>query len=170
VAPTQLAEIGYVVKTHGVKGHLKITFKENCIELSTGKALFFLSKGTQVPYFISHIEYIADQEAIVLVEDVNSPELAERFTKKPVWGDAAFLEAEEETDDSIDYAGYIVVDDSIGEIGPVTGLYQMSDYDLLEVTYMDREVMIPFHEDTILEIDDDKRVITMKLPDGILEL
>lgn len=170
MAATELAEIGYVVKTHGVKGHLRISFGDHTKELSKGEALFFLVKGEKVPYFIGEIEYIKDNEAFVLLEDVNAIEPASRFSKKTVWGRSNLLEVVDESEGAPDYTGFLIIDEDRGEIGVIQAFYEMSDYDLLEVLYLEREVLIPFHEETVLEVDETKKTITMKLPDGILDI
>ncbi len=170
MAATELIEIGYVVKTHGVKGQLKITFKENIKELSKPEALFVLVKGEKIPFFIYEIEYISDTEALVLLEDVNSIEQAAKIANKVVWGKSELLIESQDESLIIDYTGYHVTDEQYGDLGKVVAFYEMSDYDLLEVIYQDRELMIPFHDNTIIEIDEEKKIILMRLPDGILEI
>ncbi|MBC8046226.1 MAG: 16S rRNA processing protein RimM [Fimbriimonadaceae bacterium] len=167
--PAELVEIGYVVRTHGVKGQLRILFDENIKELSVSEALFLLQKGKQIPFFIKEIEYINDQEAFILFEDIISKEDAQLFTKKPLWGKKDYLiEGEEEGDDA--YTGYIVYDENNNAIGEVIAEYPMKEYALLEVLYNQKNVLIPFHEEIILLVDDTKKIIQLKLPEGILEL
>jgi ribosomal 30S subunit maturation factor RimM len=38
------------------------------------------------------------------------------------------------------------------------------------VVYEGREVLIPLHEDLIVEADHEAQVVTMRLPEGLLEL
>ena len=170
MATTELIEIGYVVKTHGVKGHLKISFNEHAKELSPQKALFFLVRGEKVPFFIQAIEYISTNEAIVLLDEIGSKEEAGRFTSKPVWGEKELVNEHEEEEAVYDLTGYMVTDADLGEIGEVKAFYEMSEYDLIEVEHRGKEILIPFHDETVIGIDEEKKVIEMKLPAGILDL
>lgn len=169
MAATELVEIGYVVKTHGVKGHLKIIFNENIKELSTGEALFFLVKGEKIPYFIGKIEYIKDAEAIVLLDEISSPEEAERLSKKPVWGKKELVEFEVEDEDTFDLNDFIIMDEHMGEIGKVMNWYEMNEYILLETIYQGKEILIPFHDETVIDLNEEEKIIYMKVPDGLLE-
>ena len=96
----ELTEIGFVIKTHGVKGQLRIAFNENIKELSVSEALYFLVKGVKMPYFIQQIEYFKDGDALVQVEELTNKEDAEYFTKKPVFGNKSY-QLEEMEDFSI---------------------------------------------------------------------
>ena len=65
-----LVEIGYVIRTHGVKGHLRIAFDDYCKELSVSEALYFLVKGAYLPHFIAEISYFDNGDALVLLEEI----------------------------------------------------------------------------------------------------
>lgn len=170
MAATELVEIGYVVKTHGVKGQLKISFNENVKELSAGEALFFLIRGEQIPFFIREIEYISNIEALVHLEDIDSIDSAGRFAKKPVSGKADLVETENMEADTFDLTGFRIIDIQMGEVGKVANWYEMNEYILLEMDYLGKEILIPFHEETIIELDEVGKVIHMKIPDGLLEI
>ncbi len=165
-----LVEAGYVIKTHGVKGFLRIAFNENVKELTVSKALFLPVRGDKMPFFIKEIDYIDNGDAFVLLEDIHSKEEAERLTKKYVWVTPDFIILDDENEEEISYESYLIVDNKIGEIGRVTGIYQQQEYDLAEVNYQGKEVMIPLHNDTIISIDDESKIIKMDLPEGLLEL
>ena len=68
----ELVQIGYVIKTHGVQGHLRIAFDENIKELSEQEALYFLVKGNQIPFFIKTISYFKNGDALVLLEEITN--------------------------------------------------------------------------------------------------
>ena len=116
----ELTEIGFVIKTHGVKGQLRIAFNENIKELSVSEALYFLVKGVKMPYFIQQIEYFKDGDALVQVEEITNKEDAEYFTKKPVFGSKTYQLSEDE-EEVTPFLGYQVVDEIAGEIGGVIG-------------------------------------------------
>lgn len=165
----ELVEIGFVIKTHGVKGQLRIAFNENIKELSVSEALYFLVKGVKMPYFIQQIEYFKDGDALVQVEEITNKEDAEYFTKKPVFGNRSYLLSEEE-EEVTPFLGYQVVDEIAGEIGNVIGYSDMGDYELIEVNFNGKDIMIPIHEDIIISIDEEKNTLYLRIPDGLLDL
>lgn len=170
MAPTELVEIGYVVKKHGVKGQLKIAFNENLKELSKGEALFFWIRGENIPYFINSIEYISHTDALVFLEEIDSPETAGRLAKKTVRGNAEWLLTDPDEPEIFDLTGYKIIDAGMGEIGKVAAWYEMNEYILLEMDYLGKEILIPFHDETVIELNDEERTIHMKIPDGLLEI
>lgn len=170
MAATELVEIGYVVKTHGVKGQLKISFNENVKELSSGEALFFLIKGENIPYFINSIEYISDSDALVLLEDVDSLELASRLAKKSISGKIDLIEIDPDALEIFDLTGFRIIDEQMGEVGKVAAWYEMNEYILLEMDYLGKEILIPFHDETVIELDEAERTIHMRIPDGLLDI
>lgn len=165
----ELTEIGFVIKTHGVKGQLRITFNENIKELSVSEALYFLVKGVKMPYFIQQIEYFKDGDALVQLEELNNKEDAEYFTKKPVFGSKDY-QLEEDEEEVTPFLGYQVMDEIAGEIGTVIGYSDMGDYELIEVNFNGKDIMIPIHEDIIISIDEEKNILYLRIPDGLLDL
>lgn len=165
----ELVEIGYVIKTHGVQGHLRIAFSENIKELSAQEALYFFIKGNQIPYFIADITYFKNGDALVLLEELSNKEEADRFTKKPVFGPETYIDSEEEEDND-QWIGFVVTDVNYGLLGPVTGSIDMGEYFLLEINFREKQLMIPLHDDMIVLLDEDKRTIETRLPKGLIEL
>lgn len=163
----ELVSIGYVIKTHGVRGHLRIAFAENIKELSETEALYFLVKGSQVPFFIKEITYFKNGDALVLLEDINAMEEAGRFTKKELYGPEDYIETEEE-DEEDPWVGFEITDETIGLLGNVTGSIDMGEYFLLELLFNGKPIMIPLHDDMIIELDEANKKITTRLPEGLI--
>ncbi len=170
MASDELVEIGYVIKTHGVKGFLRISFHENIIKLNVSDALFFMVKGNKIPFFIKGIEYLDNGNAFVLLEEINTKEHAERFTKKPVWGKAALFGRQDDEEQILtNYMNYKVVHEE-GEIGTVSNFYEMQEYDIIEVDMRGKLIMIPVHDETIISVDDNNKILKLKLPEGLLDV
>ena len=147
----ELVQIGYVIKTHGVQGHLRIAFDENIKELSEQEALYFLVKGNQIPFFIKTISYFKNGDALVLLEEITNKEDAERFTKKAVSGPDSYVEEEEEEFED-PWVDFIV------------------EYVLLEIDYLGKTIMIPVHDEVIVALDESKKELITRLPAGILDI
>ena len=165
----ELVQIGYVIKTHGVQGHLRIAFDENIKELSEQEALYFLVKGNQIPFFIKTFSYFKNGDALVLLEEITNKEDAERFTKKAVSGPDSYVEEEEEEFED-PWVDFIVTDEVIGLLGKVNGSIDMVEYVLLEIDYLGKTIMIPVHDEVIVALDESKKELITRLPAGILDI
>ncbi|MEY4930441.1 MAG: rRNA processing protein RimM, partial [Bacteroidota bacterium] len=66
--------IGYISKTHGLKGEVTAVFTEP-IELDSVESVFIEMKGNLVPYFIQSFSDRGDK-AFIKFEDVNTAEQA----------------------------------------------------------------------------------------------
>jgi 16S rRNA processing protein RimM len=69
-----------------------------------------------------------------------------------------------------DLSGYKVIDIRDGFIGRTTGILEIPGNDLLRVEYREREILLPIQESIILEINPDKKLIRVDLPDGFLQI
>lgn len=166
---SDLVEIGYVIRTHGVKGHVRIAFDDACKELSESEALYFLIKGVHMPHFISEISWFSNGDALVLFEELHNREEADLYTKRPVFGPAEWLtEEEEEGGDA--YLDWQIHDATYGVIGKVVGSADMGAYLLLTVDHQGREVLIPLHDDLITGTNEQTMTLQTALPSGLLDL
>lgn len=160
--------IGYVIRTHGVHGHLRIAFDDNCKELSVTEALYFLVKGVYLPFFIREISWFNNGDALVLLEEFSNREEADQYARRPVFGPTAYLIAEEEAES--DLIGYRIQDAVAGDMGQVTAIADMGAYLLLTVIHGGRELLIPLHDDLIIRADETLKILYTRLPEGLADL
>lgn len=167
----KLIEVGYAVRTHGVKGQIKISFSENLKELSQKDALFLLLKENKIPFFISSVEYINDTDVFIVFEGIESKEDAELFTKKPVWALKDYITAEKTGIKSEQaFFGYKVQDKNTGEIGKVINVFDAQEYNLAEVEHKGKNILIPLHKNILIQTDKKKKILYVDLPEGLTDL
>jgi 16S rRNA processing protein RimM len=65
---------------------------------------------------------------------------------------------------------FLVLDQNNQEIGHVTDVLDIPSNTLLQVNYKDHIVEIPINEETLLSIDEDKEVLKITIPEGLLDL
>lgn len=169
VSTGALTEIGFVIRTHGVKGHLRVAFKENIKALSNSEALFFLINEKFVPYFIEEIEYLEGGNAIVLLEEVDSKEIAGKLAKSKVYGPSGYA-IEMVTAPDPSYLGYTVIDNQVGLLGEITDVTDMSEYLLLHINYNGNELLVAVHNDIIQTVDATKKILKIQAPEGFLDM
>lgn len=164
-----LIRIGYINKTHGVKGEVQAHFSIAPKDITDIKTIFVeLTNNQLVPYFVQSIN-INKQKAIIKLEDIDSVEVAKNILSFNVYIEDALID-DEEYFAIEELIGYQVIDKNHGALGPIDDFYQMPGNDVIAMTYQSQEVLIPFAPTIVLKTDRKKRILHVDLPDGLLEL
>ena len=164
-------QLGYVIKPHGLKGDISIFIDADEPQAYRNLESVLIRQDNQlVPFFITKIK-ISGQKAILNLEDSTTIESA-----KLLKGSALFLPLTalpELTDNQFyfhEIIGFIVQDKTLGEIGPVTTVYDAGPQDLLAIEHKGKEVLVPINDETVLQVDKDKKQIFVNIPDGLLDI
>ncbi len=164
-------ELGYITKTHGLKGGLVIVLDVDDPEEYEELDSFFVQvSGRLVPYFMESYNQQGNR-AIVKLEDVDSIDAA-----KALIGSKLFLPLDNlptlEKDQFYYHQvmGYQVIDHIKGSLGTVDAIYDMPGHDLLAMRYLGKEILIPITDDTVKSADHEHRQLHVVLPDGLLEV
>ena len=162
-------EIGYISKTHGLKGHVILRLNELVrIDEQAIKSIFLELNGSQVPYFIEECRpnnagYILKLEMIDVVE-----------TSKKLIGKKAFALSDfilEEEESLNEFIGYTIIDTKLGNIGTIADVDEKTDNVIIKVIHPSgKEIILPFNDDFIIEIDDDLKTIEFDAPEGLIEM
>jgi 16S rRNA processing protein RimM len=162
-------KIGYVAKTHGLKGELTIVVNES-IQLGKTTALFVDVGGTLVPYFIERVSDRGDK-AFIKLEDVDNPEQAKDLKGcslylprkvRPKLVKGAFY------DDEV--LGFKVEDEKLGLLGEIREVVQIGPNRLLVINRPTREILIPIQGPFIQSINKSKKKVKVDLPEGFLDI
>ena len=160
-----LLQIAKVLKSNGTDGGLLLGFRDcDPNEISLEEPVFIEFDEVPVPFFILSLTPRGNSRAIVHLNDVSSLEDAEELVGRTVWADW-----EEETADDEGFGD--LVGWTLEGAGRIIGFLDIPANPCLEVeTKNGTSVLVPFHEDLILSVDPDRRVIEMEIPDGLLDL
>ncbi|MDD2243670.1 MAG: ribosome maturation factor RimM [Dysgonamonadaceae bacterium] len=165
-----LVLIGKLLKPHGIQGEITLLFeKELYTEIETPYYLLELD-GIYVPFFIEEIWFNTNISARVKFEDIDSETTAAKYSNTFVFIERKNLQSIDSPEDEWDsLIGYIVEDQNgvvLGEIDSVDS----STINVLFIVKKDEvELLIPATADFITEIDDEKRLIRMELPNGLID-
>ncbi len=162
-------KIGYIAKTHGLKGEVTIVVIESIPRQKTVSVLIEV-KGILVPYFIESISDRGDK-AFVKFEGVDNPEQA-----KALKGCSLFLPKKvrpplgrgEFYDDEV--IGFEVEDDKLGLLGEVREVVQIGPNRLLAIDRHDKELLIPVQGPFIQNVNKSKKKVRVDLPEGFLDI
>ena len=161
-------EIGYISKTHGLKGHVILRLNELVNIDENIKSVFLDLNGSQVPYFVEECRpnnagYILKLETIDVVE-----------TSKKLIGKKAFALTDfilEEEESLKEFIGYSILDSKLGNIGNISDVDEKTDNVIIKVIHPSgKEIILPFNDDFIIEINDDLKTIEFNAPEGLIEM
>ena len=163
--------IGSVYRTHGLKGELKLTLERDHLPDSfQPEVLFIKVEPTPVPFFLSAFKFLEGKNALVKLEGIDSREEAAKFLKKDIFVPLEQVNFAEETQDFTKLVGYTLQDESMGDLGTITDILDMPMQQVAQIEYKGHEVMIPLMNETVLDIDNKKQILHVKIPEGLLDL
>jgi 16S rRNA processing protein RimM len=166
--PADFEEIGYFQKPHGYKGQLGLAITTNK-DILFDKVHFLMLEINNLltPFFLEKIE--TKHKVLVKLENCNSDTEAKKFQGKKVFiAKDLLVQSEAEAED--DYSGYLLIDETHGELGRIEGIEEMPGNDVFVIVKDGKEILLPVLEDFIEEIDEESKIIRYKAPDGLIEL
>ncbi|MBS1979502.1 MAG: 16S rRNA processing protein RimM [Bacteroidetes bacterium] len=162
-------KVGYVIKTHGLKGEVTIALDSGRTLPEVHKALFIQHGDQFVPHFIEH-HSLRGQKAFVKFEDISTIEDAEQVAgcgvflpikSRPKPAKGAFYGDE--------VIGFQVRDHAGSVIGIVAEVSEGPNPQLI-VHHHEKEVLIPLNGPFIQQVQRSKKEITVDLPEGLLDI
>lgn len=162
-----LVTIGQTGRPHGLKGELKLWVEEAYeADLLAAQAVFIDKR----PFFPSAIR--AGGSLLLKLEGVDTREAAQLLSGKPLELRAEDIgEPEEEAEATfLDLMGFVIYDTELGRIGEIEDVLDMPEHYVAVVTYREKEVYIPLHEDLIAALDPEAATVELNLPEGLLDL
>ncbi|QCR24573.1 ribosome maturation factor RimM [Pontibacter sp. SGAir0037] len=165
-------QLGYIVKTHGIKGQVVAFFDVDYPEDYEDLESVFLEQGGRlIPFFIDSMEPQQKGRFIIQFEDVKTVEQANKLRNT-----ALYLPLDElpELDEDQFYfhevIGYKVQDETHGALGIVKEFYDMPQQQLMAMEYLGQEMLIPVIDEIFLRADHEARQLHVRLPEGLLEV
>ena len=162
-------EIGYISKTHGLKGHVILRLNELVnIDEENIKSIFLELSGSQVPYFVEECRP-NNTGYILKLETINHVDTSKKLIGKKAFALTDFIL---QADDSVtEFIGYTIIDSRLGNIGIISDIDEKTDNVIIKVVHpTGAEIILPFNDDFIIEIDDDLKTIEFNAPEGLVEM
>jgi len=163
-----LTTVGFIIKTFGFDGTVKLAIDEPYDEYITEAKFLFLSvDGYHIPFRIKSIKEKGDWHC--KLDKVDSKEDAQQYVTQPISIESKLIDQDKVQDDPRLMEGYIVLDNN-EQIGILKEVVQYPNQLMGVVMHKDQEILIPLHEDLIIGIDHEQREISFDLPEGLLDL
>lgn len=165
-------KIGFIRKTHGVQGELVLEYEPEFEESVAEANRFFLEiDGLLVPFFVATdgLRFKSAKTVLVQFDWINSETQARRLAGSSVYLFHDEIIEEEDDRSTPQFLGYHLQDENAQEVGVITAVDNYSGNMVFTLNANNREILVPFNEELLLEMDDDNQIIRLRLPDGLLD-
>ena len=177
IIPDKLRSIGKFQRTHALQGELNAYLEVDDEYLLEHPWVIVEMEGIPTPFHVESVRPKGATTSLVKLTGVDTETKAKIFVNHEILTDGDNMQDYEEDDEdgfyASDFTGYLLKDAvEYKNIGVITGVNTASeDNPLFEVTTEGgREVLVPVAQELMREIDPDCKVLSMVIPDGLLDL
>lgn len=170
---SDLTQVGVLGRKHGTRGEVRVMLSQNIIDAEDDipDCLFIEIDGLPVPYFVSEWKERGIDALVIKFDDIDSDREVSSLTGCKVYAQTSDLEAAGIVDSTQKLRGYKLINEHREPIGVVDYIDDLGTHQLIYITTaQQREVIVPFHEDLILDLDEEKHMLQMTIPEGLLTL
>lgn len=162
--------IGKLVKAHSINGELILRNNLGLPkELKKMESVFIEIDKQLVPFFISDLSISDENNAIILFEDIDTKQKAEKFKNLDIYSSLVLKQKTKKPDISFsEFIGYKAIDNTHGNVGIIQSILSYDKNPLFEIA--NSNILIPINPDLILSIDKKNKEIFFNLPEGLIDL
>ena len=161
-----MQRIAQVLKSNGRDGELLLGFVGIAPEdIDTQEPVFIEFDGLPVPFYFESFTPRGNTRALVRLTGVHSLTDADELAGAAVYAEDDLYEDEEE-----DLTGWTVLQADGTPAGTVSAHEDIPGNPCIWVETGHGEVLIPLHEELVLEVDEEKQTLRMEIPEGLLSL
>ncbi len=177
ITEEEITSVGKLLKTHALKGELNMLLDIDPGYLEEGNPAILDIDGIYVPFYAESVRTKGSFSYLVKFDGIDSEIEAKKLVNKTVYALRERLKEymlenyDEEYALYDDLVGYTIEDVDAGVIGKVVEIDTNTENELFIVETPEGDtVYITLTEDFIEKMDEDSKTITMRLPDGLLDL
>jgi len=163
--------LGYIVKTIGNKGILRIQLDtDNPNYYKNLKEISVAIKDQLVNYPIEEI-VITDDKANVAFKNIDNTDVAKLLQGCSLYLPLSSLPKLKGNKFYFhEVTGYEVYDKAHGFVGIVETVLDQAYQAILQITFDDKEILIPITEEIIKDVDREKKRFDFEGPDGLIDI
>lgn len=166
-------QLGYVVKTHGLKGELQIYLDvDSPNQYRNLESVFVLNGQRLVPFFIESISFNG-AKAIVAFEDLHELSAAQALKGKEIYLPLSALPKLKGNEFYLhEIVGFQLIDSNTDKtVGEIENVIESGPQLLLAVvTENGVEILIPYVKSLLTKLDRNEKIISLKVPEGLLDV
>jgi 16S rRNA processing protein RimM len=167
-------KIGRLNKPHGIQGEISFEFENDIFEDIDFSCVILELDGILVPFFVNSYRLKDHENGLIMLDGVRTEEDAKELIKADMFILISDLPENLQNDmaDNPDYfIGYTILDEKNETIGKIISVDDSTENILWNIiSGTGDEILIPVNEEFIIKIDDYEQVLTMRLPEGLLDL
>ena len=168
-----------VLKSYGTQGEVIISVTGNLSkDISTSEPVFINFDELPVPFFIEKIEQKGSSKYLVKFEDIDTFAQAEEIVGREIYLNNSMSDGYECDDDAQIEGGEYDLEALVGfklhnqdneYVGAISGYYDIPNNPCLVVKSEDgRDIIIPLHDDLIIDFKPRKRILKLQIPEGLV--
>jgi 16S rRNA processing protein RimM len=166
-------KIGTFRKPHGIAGTLELVFEPEW-ELSVQYAGILITDtdGLPVPWFVAPdgIRITSSKSALIDLDWIDNQDSAKKLCGNTVYIQKTDVIPAPETSALSEWEGFNLYNEKTMLVGKISGTENFSGNLVMTVLTSKGEKMVPLHPDLIIEIDRKNMNMTMKFPEGLLDI
>lgn len=158
--------IGRIQRTHGTNGELQCRMLNTCWEDNDATFIILNVDSIYVPFRVTDWRTKGSEDVLLTLQGVNSEQHALRYV-----GTEAYMlrsDLSENIGIATDFGsltGYTLCDTEHGVLGTITAIDTSTMNTLVQ---LDNGILLPLHEDFVAEADERAKVLTVRLPKGLI--
>ncbi|MCS6917101.1 MAG: hypothetical protein RMK52_09140 [Chitinophagales bacterium] len=163
--------VGRVNRAFGLKGHLRFYLLPPYRHRLPDTPVFFLThRQTLLPFETEEFDVTPSGHGLLLLQGIRERTQAQQFVGQSLMVEASCLKAAPEVTGPAAWLGYNLHDEQVGPLGPLEDVLLLPQHALGLFRFREKEVLFPLHEHFLLGADHERRVLFVRLPDGLLDL
>lgn len=136
----------------------------------SAKAVFINLDGSKVPFLI---ESASDEKGIILkLDEVDSPEAATALLNKELYLEVSEVSQDTKLSQAAVHplTSYFIYDQNDKQIAIIEELIEYPDQLLAQISYAGGTHLIPIHEELIIELNEEQKILKLEIVEGLLDL
>lgn len=172
IRENELKCVGKLLKPHGINGEITVLLTED-VDLARFSCIVLRLDGIFVPFFLTNVRPKSSETDLITIDGIDN-----EIAAAALCGNDVFAKKDELPDVEGDADGFYAADligfsiaDGGKNIGKITGIDDTTENYLFIIEKADgSRGLIPVADEFITDIDERNRVITMNLPEGLVDL
>ncbi|MDD3875628.1 MAG: ribosome maturation factor RimM [Bacteroidales bacterium] len=166
--------IGIITKPHSYKGKIQVFVENEKIKLTPQVPVFVEFQKVPVPFFIEESTAKTGNISIVKFKDIDNEADAQNLRNRKLYFLKETYDGFFQENDSFDIniiRDFDVIDTKYGLIGLIRDILKYPGHDVMQI-FDDRknEILIPFNESYVLEINKKTKKVHVNTPPGLLDI
>ena len=170
--PENVYCLGTISKIRGAAGSIVLKLDNKISErFYEMESVFLEIEGLLVPFFINIAEPLDQKNILLNFDSVKTENQCKDLIGCKIYTEFSDVIIPDKKTSQYNYLiGFTLWDQKYGNVGVITEILFYPDNPVFRIKQDQKEIIVPLHEDLIIEIDSHKKLIKVNMPEGLLEI